>query len=540
METTFYLCEKPSQARMLAKMLGADKGEDGAFVGNGVIVGNAIGHLLNLAMPDDYIGDQRWSLDSLPILPQNWVWKVSDKHRAQYDKIGVWLKKADSVVIATDPDEEGEVIGRQIIQAHGYTGKVSRLWASALDPSSLDKALKNLLPLSATDSYYHAGRVRRELDWLYGMNLSRAFSVIFDRTTHVGRVKTRLLKELVQRDREISQFAPKEYNTAFVKIGDALLEWQPGVGVIHDRNALASLLDVRCGTCISSELVEEALPPPLPFTLSALLAQAADMGIPLADGYAAAQSLYDAGAISYPRAGSTALPGSGGFAAHHAIVNTMDSCPSWMPCDAQAVFNMVRLNGVLQDIGPATLTVRRLMFDVGGELFAATDRWVDPNRAAWLHCVPERFDLLTHNRKESVFAVGEQVPAKVQVERKVTVSPERYTEASMLRMMETIGIGTEATRVEAISSLVRERVADVSEQFDERGTALRKSLILGSTGTGRGLIGRLPDSVTGQAMEQQLNKALASVRGGQSDFSVHLINATKWIAHTIHAGAENI
>lgn len=538
MNTTFCLCEKPAQARALAKILGADVTEDGFYVGEGVVVGNAFGHMLNLSMPDHYIGDRKWSLDSLPILPQEWTWQVSDKHRDHYEKIGAWLKKCDAVVIATDPDEEGEVIGRQILHGHGYNGKVMRLWASALDPASLGKALNNLLPLAATDAFYNAGRVRRELDWLYGMNLSRAFSIIFDRTTHVGRVKTRLLNELVKRDREIDQFVPKTYMTARVAVDDALLEWQPGMGSVYNEAGLLALSG--SGACLSSELTEEVLMPPLPFTLSSLLAQASDMGISLSAGYAAAQTLYEAGAISYPRTSSTEMPDEGteGFAAHHAIVNTMNESPRWMSDEAKAIFDMVRLNGVLQEMGPALVNVRRLTFDIGGEVFAATDRWVEGDSAAWLLCVPENHDVLERNRKKTVFKVGQKVQAKIQTERKQTTPLERFTEASMLRMMQKEGIGTEATRVDAISGLAREHVADVAAQTDEHGMELRKSLVLRSTGVGRNLIGKLPDAVTGPAMERQLRKALDAVRGGQADFSGHLLDATKWIARTIHAESK--
>lgn len=122
----------------------------------------------------------------------------------------------------------------------------------------------------------------------------------------------------------------------------------------------------------------------------------------------------------------------------------------------------------------------------------------------------------------------------IQTERKLTIAPEPFTEASMLRMMAKNGIGTEATRVEAIGGLVRDRVADVAAQTDEHGVELNKSLVISSTGVGRELIGKLPDAVTGPVMEQQLQKALSAVRGGQSDFSGHLLDATKWIARTIH------
>ena len=536
-QSTFYLCEKPSQARTLAKLLGAQIGPDGMHAGCNVVVGHAFGHLLNLAMPEEYVGSGKWSLHNLPILPPNWVWQVVERHRDHYDQIGRYLKMADAVVIATDPDEEGEVIARQILHGHGYTGPVSRLWASALDPASLKTALQNLLPLSATDACYHAGRIRHEMDWLFGMNLSRAFSVIFNRPTAIGRVKTRLLNELVKRDREIEQFVPVSYHTAHIDIGDTVLAWQPGRGAVHNEVGLPSLADVDSGVCLLSEIFRDQLPPPLPYTLSALLADASEMGMLLANAYAATQQLYESGAISYPRTGSTTLPGAhaGGFAAHHAIVNTKECCSDRMTDEAKQIFDLVQLNGVYQQLGPAIINVRRQLFDFGGELFCATDRWlVEPDSAGWLFCVRDRYDALVNNRKNSVFKAGDTVRATIRVERKESTPPDYFTEASLLRMMAETGMGTEATRVAAIGRLVQEQVAETVGQTDPHGMALKKPPVIRSTRLGREQIKNLPDAVRGPTMENRLQRALNAVRGGQSDASDHLLEASRWIARTIH------
>ncbi len=387
---TLYLCEKPSQARTLAKHVGAGTYEDGVYTGRGNVVLNAYGHLLNLSMPEEYSSgyDQGpWCLEKLPILPEKWEWKVKENHLQHYHKIGQWLDRVKTVVIATDPDEEGEVIGRQILYELGFKGKILRLWASALDPDSLKFALKNLLPLSATDAVYRAGCVRRKLDWLYGINLSRAFSLRLGKPTGIGRVKTRLLTELVNREMEITHFTPTDFYTTQALFQDVVLEWQT-TSPCPDTPRLSSAENVTA-ICIAASQTQELLPPPLPLTLSALLANAADMGIDLTCAYAAVQNLYEAGAISYPRTSSTEMPnvGAQGFAAHHAIINTMESCPERLSEDAQKIFRMVNFNCLMQIIGEATLNVRKLVFEIGGEIFAATDYWLDPLKihdAGWI------------------------------------------------------------------------------------------------------------------------------------------------------------
>lgn len=529
---TLYLCEKPSQARMLAKRLGADNEEDGVFTGCGIVVLNAYGHLLELSKPEEYGDHYRgpWRLDNLPILPETWKWKVNDEHLQHYHKIGRWLARVSTVVIATDPDEEGEVIGRQILYDLGFKGTILRLWASALDPKSLKRALENLLPLSATDTAYRAGCVRRQLDWLFGINLSRAFTLRSKTTTRIGRVQTRLLTELVNREKEIRRFTRAYFYTAKAAFQDVVLEWQAAAP--HDDAPLLSDGNVT-GICIAASESQEILNPPLPLTLSALLADAADMGIDLTRGYAAVQKLYEAGAISYPRTGSTAMPKAGahGFAAHHAIINTRNECPGWLSEDAQEIFNMVRLNCVLQSIGEAKLSVRKLVFDIGGEIFTATDHWVDPLKphdAGWLICDPGRHIPLEKNRKTAMFKPGDQVNATLRVERKQTVPPERYTEAELLRHMARTGIGTEATRVYAIKTLVDDQVAKRTR------VKTKRSLELSPTESGASLIDRLPTSVTGTAMQDMLRNALKNARNGQVNLSGHLLGACKWLTLTIH------
>ena len=534
--TTFYLCEKPSQMPSLANILGATRQSDGLYTGVGVVIGSASGHLVNLAIPEAYIGSGSWRMEDLPIVPSTWIWQVSNRHNERLAKIGAYLKMTDAVVIATDPDEEGEVIGRQILHALDYTGPVSRLWVSALNPVALSNALQNLRPLSATDAYYHAGRVRHELDWLFGMNLSRAFSLRFDETIRIGRVKTRLLNELVKRDSEIADFKPVFHHTAHVMVGDARLEWQPRANSLYDEADLLALSQINHGNCLCTEFYTEALPPPLPYTLSALLADASDMGISLQNGYKAAQQLYECGAISYPRTSSTTMPAAGNddFAAHHAIITTMEWCPAWLSEDARQIFRLVTFNGLMQMMGPATINVRELVFSFGGELFRATDRWIAPHHETWLrYCPQNSYDIFANNQKKSDFRLGESVQATVQIECKQTLPPVHFTESSLLRMMTESGIGTEATRVDTIGKLVTEEVAEYAAQSEHQSQTKTKSQVIRSTNTGRELIHKLPDAVTGPTMEHQLQQALIAVRGGQSETSRQLLDASKWIAETI-------
>lgn len=544
---TLYLCEKPSQAKTLAKLLCASQFADGAHhsADMNVIVTYCFGHMLSLSMPDEYVGNGKWVLDDLPILPERWVWTVEQKSSAQFDAIGRWLKKADHVVIASDPDDEGEVLAREVLHAHQFKGKISRLWASALNPDALNTALQNLLPLSATDGYYRAGRVRRMLDWLYGMNLSRGFSIKFGRTVHIGRVKTCLLSELVKRDSEIEAFKPTSFHKVLAPLENGWLEHVGhGGGLLGNEEQMDLVaLSGTTGMCVFDETDSETVAPPLPYTLSALLADAADLGVCLSNGYHATQSLYELGIVSYPRTGSTAMPrhGKTGFAVHSAIVTTGELPPYASP-DMAVIFNLISQNMQANDAGAATVHHRVRRFEFGRHMFQLDEQWAEPEDAGFLRLFANGDQPPALARCGALLNGHSSVPAKkggparlgdVRIEARNTVAPAHYDEASLLRMMAKNGIGTEATRIEAINSLARDKVADLSTPKDEYGLDLRAPIVIKPTKWGKWLHAALPGQVIGPDMVNHVSAATDAARRGDVNIDRHLLNATMWLVKVI-------
>lgn len=216
-----YVCEKPSQARDIAKVLGAGGREDGYLQGGGVTVTWCFGHLLEQAEPEAYGAQyKRWSLEALPILPAEWKLDVKKSGAKQFRVIERLLKQARHVVIATDADREGEMIAREVMDLCHYRGQVSRLWLSALDDASIRKALGQLKLGHETEKLYQAGLARSRADWLVGMNLSRAYTLVAqysgqlgDRggALSVGRVQTPTLRLVADRDEQIRHFMPVDY-----------------------------------------------------------------------------------------------------------------------------------------------------------------------------------------------------------------------------------------------------------------------------------------------------------------------------------------
>ena len=182
-----YLCEKPSQAKDIAAVLGATRRGDGCWLGTNVTVTWCIGHLLETAPPDAYDARyKRWVLADLPIVPAQWKMTVKPKTAGQYKAVKRLLGEAKELVIATDADREGEMIARELVEHCRYRGPIQRLWLSALDEASIRKALATLKPGAETFNLYHSALGRSRADWLIGMNMSRLFTLLGRQSGYQG------------------------------------------------------------------------------------------------------------------------------------------------------------------------------------------------------------------------------------------------------------------------------------------------------------------------------------------------------------------
>ena len=211
------VAEKPSVARDVARVLGADSKGEGYLHGNGYIVTWAIGHLVALAQPHEIEPQWRaWRRETLPMLPREWPLVVYDKTKDQFETVRRILNspKVSGVVCATDAGREGELIFRYIYEAAECGKPVSRLWISSLTPEAIRKGFDTLKPGGQYDPLADAARGRSRADWLVGMNLSRAYSLAFGDDFSVGRVQTPTLAMLVERELAIRNFVPEDYTEA--------------------------------------------------------------------------------------------------------------------------------------------------------------------------------------------------------------------------------------------------------------------------------------------------------------------------------------
>jgi len=332
-----YICEKPSQAKDLARVLGLKGNSKNGFIGNSSIaVTWAIGHLIQQLKPEEIDAKYaKWKMEDLPIVPRVWKMKANDNTTKQLNVIKGLLKRTKHIVIATDGDREGEVIGRELLDYFDWSGDIDRLWLTALDDTSIQRALNNLKQGSETESLYAAGLARMRADWLVGMNATCALTLKAQQNNgyrgllSVGRVQTPTLAIVVNRDIEIENFKPKNYYDIMGIFSGVSAKWVVATSVVEDvQYAMYFDEEKRClsfdyatnvvnrvknggdASVVKFDKQRKKVSPPLLYSLSALQ-QAANkkFGFGAKQVLDLAQSLYEKHkATTYPRSDCQFLP----------------------------------------------------------------------------------------------------------------------------------------------------------------------------------------------------------------------------------------
>ncbi|HEX3314394.1 MAG TPA: DNA topoisomerase, partial [Gemmataceae bacterium] len=311
------LAEKPSVARELASFLGARTRHEGYFEGQGYQVTWALGHLGTLKEPEDYDPAlKRWTLEALPIVPDRFELKVLDEKgsKQQFAVIKRLFRACEQIICATDAGREGELIFRYILELAGAMDKpATRLWLNSLTEAAIRDAFRKLRPLSDYDTLYAAARCRSQADWIVGLNATRCFTVRNRNAGgllwSVGRVQTPVLAMLVRRDDEIRTFRPEPFWELLTHYRKVLFKFA-GNRFPKEEEAHGMLERVQGHPFVvrSVERKEERDLPPQLYDLTELQRDMNRRFSMSADAtLKAAQSLYEAKVITYPRTDSRYL-----------------------------------------------------------------------------------------------------------------------------------------------------------------------------------------------------------------------------------------
>jgi DNA topoisomerase-3 len=278
MAKTLVLAEKPSVGRDLAKVLGCSQKGDGCLLGDRYIVTWALGHLVTLADPEAYNEKfKSWNMDDLPMLPDKMKLVVMKETARQFKAVQSLMKRGDvsELVIATDSGREGELVARWIMQKAGWNKPTKRLWISSQTDKAIKEGFNSLKPSADYDNLYRSAQARAEADWLVGLNVTRALTCKYNASLSAGRVQTPTLALLVDREKEIKNFVPKDYWTVQLSAGGFTATWRDpkGQSMLFDQAKAEAIVAAISGgegvlTAVTREYKHQ--PPPAAYDLTEL------------------------------------------------------------------------------------------------------------------------------------------------------------------------------------------------------------------------------------------------------------------------------
>ncbi len=487
------IAEKPSVARDIAKVLGANTSHEGYMEGNGYQVTWTFGHLCSLKEPHDYTEQWKaWALSRLPMIPQRFGIKlIADKGvEKQFKTIETLFQKADEIVNCGDAGQEGELIQRWVMQKAAAKCPVKRLWISSLTEESIREGFKNLKDQSDYQSLYEAGLSRAIGDWLLGMNATRLYTLKYGQNRQVlsiGRVQTPTLALIVNRYHEIVNFKPEAYWVLSTVYRDTVFTATKGkYGSVDDGQKDLQSIEGKefTVTDISTKKGTEA--PPRLFDLTSLQVECNKKYNLSADQtLQTIQSLYEKKYTTYPRVDTTYLsddiypkcpdilakltnyadltsPLAGKklpkskkvfdnskVTDHHAIIPT-GVVPTGLSFAEEKVYDEVCRHFIAvfyPDCQFATTTVLGAVEDVefktsGKQILVPGWREViKPVKKEEAGGMKDEAEGEKDDEEKTlpIFAKGEHGPHQPQLAEKWTSPPKPYTEATLLRAMETAG-----------------------------------------------------------------------------------------------------
>ncbi|MBD5769928.1 DNA topoisomerase III [Marinomonas colpomeniae] len=334
-----YIAEKPSLARAIAAALPSpQRKEDGCiWLPNGDCVSWCIGHLLEQAEPHQYNpAFKSWNFDHLPIIPTDWQWQEKTNTKKQLSILKKLIKKATHLVHAGDPDREGQLLVDEVLHyvktASGKLKTTQRLLINDLTPAAVKKALNHLQPNSDFAALSRSALARARADWLFGLNLTRAYTIRgrqagYQGVLSIGRVQTPVLGLVAARDKEREQFTPKDYFQVWAQLEteDATkfqAKWIPSDAckphmdeekrILNRALAInvANRITQKTAKIIEANYKQKKQAPPLPYNLSSLQIDAARaFSMSAQQVLDTCQTLYERHQmITYPRSDCRYLP----------------------------------------------------------------------------------------------------------------------------------------------------------------------------------------------------------------------------------------
>lgn len=563
------VCEKPSVAQAVAKVIGAGKRGDGYLEGGGFLVSWCVGHLVGLAAADAYDARySRWAGEDLPILPREWRYTVVPVTRKQFDILKSLMERPEvtEIIEATDAGREGELIFRLVYGMAGCHKPFKRLWISSMEDSAIRAGFENLREGTDYDSLYEAALCRAKADWLVGINGTRLFTTLYGgKTLNIGRVMTPTLALLAEREAEIAGFQKEKYHVVELDCGSFRAAGRRFKSKTDAEKLRKSCLG-KPAEVLAAERQEKTEKPPKLYDLTTLQREANR-----AYGYTAQQtldylqSLYEKKLATYPRTDSRYLTedmeeGLAGlcgtvagafsfgsaFSGEVAAAQVIDSSKV---SDHHAILPTKEVSGHSMETLPTG--ERKILAMVTARLLCAVSpyKYVYEDTEVKLHCMGEDFsvkgrrevsegwkkveraflksmkvetDSEGRQEKEDVslpeLSVGQSLTVEGTAVKSGTTSPKKsYTEDTLLFAMENAGAEDfkEAGETERKGIGTPATRAGIIEKLVKGGFAERRGRQLVPTPQGMELIKVLPDTIKSAKLTAEWETALKEVEHGE-------------------------
>ena len=587
------IAEKPSVARSIAAVLGANKKHDGYVEGNGYIVSWCIGHLVGLYSPNDYDEKyKKYSFELLPIIPEEFRFKLNDSTAKQYKVLKELMSHSDveEIVCATDAGREGECIFRYVYNYARCRKSVKRLWISSVEDKAIRDGFNNLKDDREYDNMFDAGFSRNKADWLVGMNFSRVFSCRYGTKLSVGRVQTPTLAMIVKRDHDVKNFVKQKFFTVELDCGELIVS-SARIDEEKTAQAIAGKCNGKTAAVKSVDKQKKTVNPPKLYDLTTLQREAnRQYGYTAQQTLDYTQELYESKLVTYPRTDSQYLTEDMEQTAQDMIETIYTAIPQFKP-QAEFVPNVKRLinNSKVSDhhaiiptaeiaktdINSLTDGQKNILLLIAAKLVvAAAPAHVYESVKITVDCENTEFTATGKTVIEQGFKLLEKqikaqlkggssdenedkekvLPDVVQgqtfdnvkssVEEHFTSPPKPYTEDTLLSAMETAGnadydensdvekkgLGTPATRAAIIENLVK------------REFIVRNKKQINATEKGASLISVLPDTVKSPKLTADWETRLQAIEKGRESkdaFMSDIIGYVKEIVSQYSQRAEN-
>ena len=552
------ITEKPSVAQSIARVIGANKRNEGYLEGNGYLVSWCVGHLVELAPPQAYEERySKWRVEDLPIVPREWLYLVSGATKKQFSILRTLMGRKDvkSLICATDAGREGELIFRLVYHQCRCKKLFERLWISSMEDAAIREGFHNLKPGTQYDALYEAALCRERADWLVGMNATRLFSCLYGQTMAIGRVMTPTLAMVVERDAQIASFKSEPFWTVELQIGDTIVASRR----FEDKKEAEELTVCLQGAKAKVESIEtkeKMEKPPLLYDLTSLQRDANRMlGLTAQQTLNAAQSLYEKKLVTYPRTDSRyltedmkeVLPELIGTVAkkygltggnlrvvpvrpnsifdsskvsdHHAIIPTRTmpgaDLSNLLP-EETAILQMISVRLLCAAAEDHRYAETEIQIEYRNETFTNKEKQVvqDGWKSIFKYFYTENKE--GDINQNSVLVEGEAYPVdSARIKESKTSPKKHFTEDTLLRSMETAGadeipddaerkgLGTPATRAATIEKLIK-------RGFVER-QGNRKAKHLVATEAGKHLVDVMPAQLRSAAMTAEWEQKLLQV-----------------------------